>query len=77
MNNRLIYEKESLIEYIDILIGIYTVKANKNNKLFNIVNELDILRSVVVNISSEEEVVIYKNKILHLENNVSGDNDGR
>lgn len=77
MNNRLIDEKESLIEYIDILIGIYTVKASNNNKLMDIVNELEMLRKSIIKISNYDEVAMYKKRILYLENIIGDGNNGR
>ena len=74
MNNNLIIEKESLIEYTDIIIGLYTVKYNKNNKnskYLDIVDILTTLRKDVLIINDEDDISLCKEKILHMENNIN------
>lgn len=77
MNNNLIGEKESLIEYIDILIGLCTVKYNKNNKYLDIINILTMLRKDILMINNKDDISICKEKILHIENSINEGYNGR
>lgn len=66
--------KESVIEYIEGIyaLGINYLKSNKNIKLKNMLEELELIEDSIRNCKDKDILDNYKNMLNHLVNRIEG-----